>query len=99
MIEITLNLELHEVERVLDALAAQPGNEAISLAIVQQRNDAWISMNESYAHIAGELEGAGWPDEADALRGGDSLDAVIARLRDEHYPPDDLIEWLEGERA
>ena len=48
--------------------------------------------------IANELEGAGWPDEANALRGGDSLDAVIGRLRDEHYPPDDLIEWLEGER-
>ena len=51
-------------------------------------------------HIANELEGAGWLDEAEALRNGtENLDEVIASLRDEHYPPDDLIEWLEGERG
>jgi hypothetical protein len=53
---------------------------------------------ETQNYIANELEGAGWPEEAEAMRNGDTVDDVLARLRDEHYPPEDLIEWLEGER-
>ena len=45
--------------------------------------------------IAAELEGAGWPEEADSLRAGRSLSRVIDDLRSEHYPPEDLIAWLE----